>query len=340
MAPQQEPSKGLARRGRTTIMRRLKQLDRSEALPANRIHGSGQVFSTVIVSPISHWQFADFLCFSRRIVPRLAHASFSCEPRWMCFQGWDTKSAFRSVSPLRKEIVMVKIRVLGATPEGSDSLCETCKRGHVYQEHPLSGGGCLLTDLLHWARDPFSGSRVHVLGGPLPGGWERWTHRVKLGLSALHSFVRYRKTQPNLLTRRPIAISCRMIATERSKASQANVPAVPAAACTAYAGRKENHVCDSLEVVRRRPRSIALRQLRLGNRAKRLSQRRGRVFLPSRRPQRIGSLCGAWMHRLCRPSRARCVRKLQIHGPSFRFRDDSDSSRRRAGVDQRFRGDR
>ncbi len=59
-----------------------------------------------------------------------------------------------------------------------------------------------------------------------------------------------------------------MIATERSKASQVNVPAVPAAACTAYAGRKENHVCDSLKVVRRRPRSIALRQLRLGNRAK------------------------------------------------------------------------
>lgn len=26
---------------------------------------------------------------------------------------------------------MVKIRVLGGTPEGSDSLCKTCTRGHV-----------------------------------------------------------------------------------------------------------------------------------------------------------------------------------------------------------------
>ena len=34
------------------------------------------------------------------------------------------------------------------------------------------------------------------------------------------------------------------------------------------------------------------------------------------------------------------ARKRQIHRSSFRFRDDSDSSRRRAGVDQRFRGDR
>jgi len=30
---------------RTKLMRRLKQLDRSEALPVNVIHGSGQVFS-------------------------------------------------------------------------------------------------------------------------------------------------------------------------------------------------------------------------------------------------------------------------------------------------------
>ena len=26
---------------------------------------------------------------------------------------------------------MVKIRVLGGTPEGSDSLCKTCTRGHI-----------------------------------------------------------------------------------------------------------------------------------------------------------------------------------------------------------------
>ncbi len=70
----------------------------------------------------------------------------------------------------------------------------------------------------------------------------------------------------------PTATICRMIATKHSKSSQINVPAAYATACTAHAGRKENHVCDSLEVVRRRPQSIALRQLRLGNRAKRLSQ--------------------------------------------------------------------
>jgi len=36
---------GLGTTRKTKIMRRLKQLDRSEALPVNRIHGSGQVFS-------------------------------------------------------------------------------------------------------------------------------------------------------------------------------------------------------------------------------------------------------------------------------------------------------
>jgi len=36
---------GLGTTRKTTIMRRLKQLDRREALPVNRIHGSGQVFS-------------------------------------------------------------------------------------------------------------------------------------------------------------------------------------------------------------------------------------------------------------------------------------------------------
>jgi hypothetical protein len=61
---------------------------------------------------------------------------------------------------------------------------------------------------------------------------------------------------------RPIATVCRMIATERSKAPQINVPDVYATACTAHAGRTENRVCDSLEVVRRRPRGFALRQLR------------------------------------------------------------------------------
>ena len=34
---------------------------------------------------------------------------------------------------------------------------------------------------------------------------------------------------------------------------------------------------------------------------------------------------------------ARCACERQIHRPSFWFRNDSDSSRRRAGVDQRFR---
>ncbi len=40
--------------GRTKFMRRLKQLDRSEALPVNRIHGSGQIFSAPLAFvPIS-----------------------------------------------------------------------------------------------------------------------------------------------------------------------------------------------------------------------------------------------------------------------------------------------
>ena len=33
---------------------------------------------------------------------------------------------------------MVKIRVLGATPEGSDSLCETCTRGHAIKGFRLA----------------------------------------------------------------------------------------------------------------------------------------------------------------------------------------------------------
>ena len=33
---------------------------------------------------------------------------------------------------------MVKIRVLGGTPEGSDSLCETCTRGHAIKGFRLA----------------------------------------------------------------------------------------------------------------------------------------------------------------------------------------------------------
>jgi len=39
-----------------------------------------------------------------------------------------------------------------------------------------------------------------------------------------------------------------------------------------------------MEVIRRRPRSFALRHLRLGHRPQRLSQRQGGDFLPHRQP--------------------------------------------------------
>jgi hypothetical protein len=32
---------------------------------------------------------------------------------------------------LRKEIVMVKVTVKGGTPEGCESLCRSCTRGHI-----------------------------------------------------------------------------------------------------------------------------------------------------------------------------------------------------------------
>jgi hypothetical protein len=43
-----------------------------------------------------------------------------------------TKSATRSAEALlRKEKVMVTIRVKAGTPEGCESLCRTCARGHI-----------------------------------------------------------------------------------------------------------------------------------------------------------------------------------------------------------------
>jgi len=68
-------------------MRRLKQLDRSEALPVNVIHGSGQVFSARLsLVPFLADNLLIFLCFLRRILPHLSHELFSCELRWMCFR--------------------------------------------------------------------------------------------------------------------------------------------------------------------------------------------------------------------------------------------------------------
>ena len=44
----------------------------------------------------------------------------------------NTKSTARSAGALlRKEKVMVTVRVKGGTPEGCESLCRTCTRGHI-----------------------------------------------------------------------------------------------------------------------------------------------------------------------------------------------------------------
>jgi hypothetical protein len=44
----------------------------------------------------------------------------------------NNKSTARSAEVLlRKEKVMVTVRVIGGTPEGCQSLCRTCARGHI-----------------------------------------------------------------------------------------------------------------------------------------------------------------------------------------------------------------
>ena len=103
--------------------------------------------------------------------------------------------------------------------------------------------------------------------------------------------------------------------------------------------RKENHVSDSLEIVRGRARSITLRNLCLGNCL--LGQRRSGSFLPSGRSQRTGSLSRAPVALTTRtvdcPVQRSQASPMNAVSVSFRL---SDSSRGRTRVSERFRGER
>ena len=100
---------------------------------------------------------------------------------------------------------MVKIRVLGGTPEGSDSLCKTCTRGHVSKGFRLAEEVVycrtfyIEREILFPVRECtfYEDRRVASKEDMEEIAWWLRTLNpsVKLGLSALHSFVRYRKTR-------------------------------------------------------------------------------------------------------------------------------------------------
>ena len=161
-----------------------------------------------------------------------------------------------------------------------------------YQGLSPGGGGCLLPDLLHRARDSFSGSRVHLLGGPASRQQgrhgrdclvaENLEPKRQVGFVGAAQFRQIQEDAADPLMLRPIATIRRMIATKRKHRK--------------FAGSR------SAQAAKRRFAPAAF-----GNRAQRLSQRRGRGFLPSRRPQRIGSLSRARVHRPRGRARAWCA---------------------------------
>jgi hypothetical protein len=65
--------------------------------------------------------------YSAALAHEYSHANRACGVCALC----NTTSAFRSLALLRKELVMVTVKVKDGTPQGSASLCVTCRYVHI-----------------------------------------------------------------------------------------------------------------------------------------------------------------------------------------------------------------